>query len=60
MTQLCQRLGLDLTNALTRNAKLTTNFLERMRMAIHQTKTQLDNLALTIGQTIEHLGELLL
>ena len=60
MAQLGQRLGLDLTNTLTRNAKFATNFLERTRMTVNKAKAKLNNLALTIGQTIEDLRELLL
>ena len=50
MTKLGQGLGLDLADALARNAKLAADFLERAGMSVDKAKAQLDNLALTIGK----------
>lgn len=60
MTELGQGLGLDLADTLARDAKLAADFLECTGMSVDKAKAQLDNLALTIGKRIEHLGELLL
>ena len=60
MTQLGQRLGLDLANALARHAKLASNLLERTGMTVLKAKAQLDNLALALRKSIENLRELLL
>ena len=60
MAELGQSLGLDLADALARDAKLAADFLERTGMSVDKAKAQLDNLALTIGKRVEHLGELLL
>ena len=60
VTQLGQRLGLDLADALARHAKLASNLLERTGMTVLKAKTQLDNLALALRKSIENLRELLL
>ena len=60
MAELGQGLGLDLADALARDAKLAADFLERAGMSVDKAKAQLDNLALTIGKRVEHLGELFL
>jgi len=60
MPQLAERLALYLADALARDTELPTNFLERARMAVHETEPKLDDLALALGQPIEDLGELLL
>ena len=39
MAQLGERLALDLADALTRDAKLAADFLERARMAVFQAET---------------------
>ena len=60
MAELGQGLGLDLADALARDTKLAADFLERAGMSVDKSKAQLNNLALTIGKRVEHLGELLL
>ena len=60
VAELGQGLGLDLADTLARDAKLAADFLERTGMSVDKAKAQLDNLALTIGKRVEHLGELLL
>lgn len=60
MTQLGQCLALYLTDALTGDAELTPNLLEGTGMTVGETETQFYNLALALGEPIEHLGQLLL
>ena len=49
MTQLGERLALDLANALARDAKLAPDLLERAGMAVLEAKPELDHLALALG-----------
>ena len=60
MAQLRQRLALDLTDALARDAELAPHFLKGARMPILQPEAQADDLALALCQAVEHLAELLL
>src|SRR5215212_629456 len=59
VAQLAQRHGLDLPDALARDAKLDAYFFKRAIAAILQAITQLDNLALALGQLLQHFFDLL-
>src|SRR6266702_6202508 len=59
MAQLTQSLGLNLANALTSDVKLFANLFQSAAATIIEAKAQLQNLALTLGQTIEHILHLL-
>ena len=59
MAQLGQRLAFDLADALARDAEFATDFLESARMAVLKAEAELDDLALTVGKTVEHLLKLL-
>mgnify|MGYP007081500513 CR=1 FL=1 len=60
MAQFRERLALDLTDALTRDAEFATHFFERARMTVFKAETQRDDLALTLCQALERFRELLL
>src|SRR5258708_16254610 len=60
MTELAQSLGFNLTDAFACDMELFAHFFQRAAAAIIQTKAQLENLALALGQTIEHILHLLL
>src|SRR5205823_5221516 len=59
MAQLAQSLGLDLANTLTSHVKLFTNLFQSATATIVQTKAQLQNLTLTLGQAIKNILHLL-
>src|SRR5262245_45708245 len=58
--QLADRLGLDLPHALARHLEDAADLLQRVRVAVAQPVTQLDDLALAVGQRLEHLLDLVL
>src|SRR2546422_1742739 len=60
VTQLAQRLGLDLADAFARHAELTADFLQRAGAAVIQPKAQLQHLALTWGERLQDVFQLLL
>ena len=60
MAQFRERLALDLTDALTRDAEFATHLFERARMTVFKAETQRDDLALTLCQALERFRELLL
>src|SRR5262245_10203367 len=60
MAHFAKRLGFDLPDALARDADLVAEFLERARVAVHQTETLLQNFALALGETAEHIAEFVL
>src|SRR5258705_11955823 len=60
MTHFAQRLGFDLADAFTRDAKLTANFLERSRVAVPQAETQLEHFPLAFVQPGKDVGEFFL
>jgi hypothetical protein len=51
MTQLAERLGFDLTDALARDGEVLANLFERVLAAILQAKTHLDDLFLARAQS---------
>ena len=59
MMQLAEGLCLDLTDTLTGDIKLLSDFLERSCASVVQTETQTDNLLFTFRQRVENLIELL-
>src|SRR6185312_416564 len=60
MTQFAQCLRLNLTNTLTRDMELLAHFFERAAAPIIQSEAQLQYLALSLRQTIQHILHLLL
>ena len=56
MTQLAQRLGLDLADTLTGNVELLADLLEGAGMAVLDAEAQAQDLFLTRGQGLEHIG----
>ena len=64
VAQAAEGLGLDLANTLARHAKLLAHFFQRIAIAIHQPKAQLQDAHLTRGQALEdfvdHLAQQLL
>ena len=56
--QLADGLCLDLTHALTGNAKVAAHLFQGAGTAIIQTKTQAQNLLLPLGQRTQNLNEL--
>ena len=60
MPQLRKRLALDLADALAGDTELAAHLLQRARMTVLQAETEADNLALALGQALQHLGQLLL
>ena len=60
VTHLAERFGLDLADALARDAKLPAYFLERAAVAVDQAETLFEHLALSIGQGLENVFDLLL
>ena len=53
MTQLAQRLGFDLTDALTGDLELLADLLKRMAAAVVQAVAQLDHQRLSGSQRVE-------
>src|SRR5579872_5849556 len=60
MTQLAQRLGLDLANAFAGHAERLANFLERPLRAVLDTKTHPDDLLFPRTESPQHVGSPLL
>ena len=60
MTQLAQRLGLDLADTLTGDVELLADLLEGAGTAVLDAEAQAQDLFLTRRQRLEHLDELLL
>src|SRR2546421_11459833 len=60
MAQIAQRFGIDLKNALASDMELLADFFQRAAAAIVEAEAQLQNLALTLGQAIQHVFHLLL
>src|SRR4051794_29560070 len=60
MAQLRQCLGLDLPDALARDAELLADLFQRPRIPIGQSEPQLDDLLLPIGQRVQDRVELFL
>src|SRR5687768_17992661 len=60
VTQLPQRLRLDLTDALARDIELAADLFERPRAAVLQTEAQLQHATLATGEALEHALDLLL
>src|SRR5437660_2439494 len=58
--QLTHRLGLDLADTLARHLEDAADFLERVGVAVAQAIAELDDLALAVGQRLEHLLDLVL
>ena len=50
VAELAQRLRLDLTDTLSRDVELLSDFLQCARPSVDQPETQLDDLTLTVGQ----------
>ena len=57
-TQLLESLGLDLTDTLTRDSELFSDFFERMHFSAIETKSHDDDLLLTRREKVEHLVEI--
>src|SRR6202008_2778624 len=55
MLQLADRLGLDLADALAGDFENPAHFFEGVSVAVAQAVAKLDNLALAVGQSLEHL-----
>jgi DNA gyrase subunit B len=55
VTQPTQRLRFDLADAFARHAKLLAHLLQRVAIAIHKAKAQLEDAHLTRGQALENL-----
>src|ERR1700677_2971866 len=60
MLQLPYRLRLDLADAFTGHLEDAAHFLQRVSVAVPEAIAQLDDLALSIGQGLEHLIDLVL
>src|SRR5262245_1810444 len=60
MLQLPHRFRFNLPHAFARHLEDAAHFLERVRVPVAQTITQLDDLAFTIGQCLQHLFDLVL
>src|SRR5450755_2367011 len=60
MAHLAQRLCFNLPDAFPCDPKLTANLLERPAVAIHEPEALLEHLALTFGQSLEHIPDFLL
>src|SRR5271168_4324779 len=60
MTQLAQRFGFDLADALARYRKNLAYFFERVFIAIVQTKTHLDDSLFAWSERPQHRGNLIL
>ncbi len=58
MTQLAQRLRLDLTDTLTCDIELFSDFLKCSCTSVLQSKTQCQHLLLTLRQRSEHFLQL--
>src|SRR5262245_20047253 len=56
--ELAHRLRLDLPHPLARHLEDPTHLLQRVRVAVAQPVTQLDDLALAVRQRLEHLVDL--
>src|SRR5947208_1870430 len=53
MLQLADRLGLDLADAFPSDFENAAHFLQRVGVAVAQAVTELDDLALAVGQSLE-------
>ena len=60
MTELPERLRLDLADTLTRDIEFLADFLKRACTAVIQTEPQAEDLLLSLRQRSQHLDELLL
>ena len=60
MAQLSQRLRFDLTDALARHLELAPNFLQRSAASVLQPEAQAQDLALPVGEAVEHVHHLFL
>src|SRR3990172_11192840 len=60
MAQLAQGLGLDLPDALARDPELASDLFQGPRPAVVEPEAQLQNLALTRTQRLQHTLQLLL
>src|SRR5688500_17845190 len=60
MSQLAQRLGFDLTDALARDGEILADLFQRVLAAIADTKAHLDHLLLARRQRFQHRFGLLL
>ena len=60
VTELAQRLGFDLADALARDVELLADLFERAGTAVLDAEAQLQDLPLTRGEGGEHVDELLL
>src|SRR5688572_22164111 len=60
MLQLADGLGLDLADAFARDLEDAAHLFERVGVAIAQAIAQLDDLALAVGQGLEHVVDLVL
>src|SRR5215470_2555304 len=59
MTELAQRLGLDLTYALTGHGKILADFFERVLAAVRESKTEAEHFLFSRRQRVEDLVGLL-
>src|SRR5947209_8720584 len=60
MLQLANRLGLDLADALAGDFENSAHFFKGVCVAVAQAIPKLDNLALAVGEGLEHLFDLVL
>ena len=60
VAELAQGLGFDLADAFTGDVELLADLLQRAGAAILQAEAQAQDLFLTRGQGLEHVGQLLL
>jgi hypothetical protein len=60
MLQLADGLGLDLPDALAGDLEDAADLFERVGVAVADAVAQLDDLALAVGQRLEHLLDLVL
>src|SRR5205807_8392787 len=60
VAQLAERLGLDLADALARDAELAPDLLQRAEAAVLQAVAQLDDAALAVGEALQRVADLAL